>query len=42
MVLAFVSQSNSVYTFQKSFNYVNYDYGQTTNTITAVATDGDM
>ena len=37
----FVSQSNSVYTFQKSFNYVNYDYGQTTNTITAVATDGD-
>ena len=37
----FISQNNSVYTFQKSFNYVNYDYGETINSITAVATDGD-
>ena len=37
----FVSQNNSIYTFQKSFNYVNYNYGETVNSITAVATDGD-
>ena len=37
----FVSQSGSVYTFQKSFNYVNYSYGETINSITATATDGD-
>ena len=37
----FVSQSGSIYTFQKSFNYVNYSYGETINSITATATDGD-
>jgi hypothetical protein len=37
----FISQNNSVYTFQKSFNYVNYNYGETINSITAVATDSD-
>ena len=37
----FINQNNSVYTFQKSFNYVNYNYGETINSITAVATDGD-
>ena len=35
----FVSQTGSVYTFQKTISYVNYAYGTTTNTITAVATD---
>ena len=37
----FVSQSGSVYTFQKSYNYVNYSYGETINSVTATATDGD-
>ena len=37
----FVNQAGSVYTFQKSFNYVNYNYGETVNTIIATATDGD-
>ena len=37
----FVSQTSSVYTFQKSFNYINYNYGETVNSITAIATDSD-